>query len=154
VTSEPYAIEKETGVKPAVFLLADYGYASYSTTIEAMRPWYESHEDVAKRFVEASIIGWYTYLYGDNSAANALILKDNPDMDQARIDNAVAEMKAYQLLVSGDAATGGIGCMTTERWQRFYAELSAAGVVAKGLDVSAAFTTALVCHGLGMDLVQ
>src|SRR6202044_692904 len=34
VTSEPYAIEKITGVKPKVFLLADYGFDSYSTPIQ------------------------------------------------------------------------------------------------------------------------
>src|SRR5215470_3591761 len=37
VTSEPYAIEKEAGFTPKVFLLADYGFNSYSTLIETRR---------------------------------------------------------------------------------------------------------------------
>ena len=36
VTSEPFAIEKEGGFKPTVFLLADAGFDTYSTMIEAM----------------------------------------------------------------------------------------------------------------------
>src|SRR5690606_30888205 len=85
LTSEPLAIEKETGWAPKVFLLADNGFQPYSTTIEVMRPWYEANKDVAKRFVEASIIGWYNYLYGDNAAANELIKKDNPEMTDEQI---------------------------------------------------------------------
>jgi len=152
VTSEPYAIEKEGGFKPDVFLLADDGYESYATTIEVMKPWYEAHKDVAKRFVEASIIGWYNYLYGDNAAANALIVKDNPDMDPARIDAGVEAMKAYGLLTSGDAEEGGIGCLNPARWQRFYESLSAIGVVPAGLDAGAALDASLVCQGLGREL--
>ena len=34
VTSEPFAVEKEGGFKPNLFLLADYGYDTYATTIE------------------------------------------------------------------------------------------------------------------------
>ena len=70
LTSEPLAVEKEAGFVPQVFLLADNGYEPYSTTIETMKPWYDANKDVAKRFVEATIIGWYHYLYGDNTAAN------------------------------------------------------------------------------------
>ena len=54
-----------------MFLLADHGYAPYSTTIETMKPWFDANKDVAKRFVEASIIGWYNYLYGDNAGQRA-----------------------------------------------------------------------------------
>ena len=37
VTSEPFAIEKQAHFKPAVFLLADHGFNSYSTLIETRR---------------------------------------------------------------------------------------------------------------------
>src|SRR5438067_10112688 len=37
VTSEPYAIEKVAGFKPKIFLIADYGFTSYSTLIETRR---------------------------------------------------------------------------------------------------------------------
>ena len=38
-----------------------------------------------QRFVDASIEGWYNYLYGDNKPANELIRKDNPEMTDEQI---------------------------------------------------------------------
>lgn len=154
LTSEPFEIEKQTGWTPVVFLLADNGYAPYSTTIEAMRPWYEANEDIAKRFVEASIVGWYNYLYGDNAAANELIKADNPEMTDGQLAYSLEKMKEYGILVSGDALEGGIGCMTDERWTSFYDQMVAVGLFEEGIDVGQAYTTELVCNGLGVDLVK
>ncbi len=47
--------------------------------------------DLVQRFVDASTIGWYHYLYGDNKAANALIKKDNPDMTDDQIAFSIAQ---------------------------------------------------------------
>ena len=80
VTSEPYAIEKSAGFKPGIILLADYGFNTYSTLIETRRDLIDKKPDLVQRFVDASIIGWYHYLYGDNAAANAMIKKLNPEM--------------------------------------------------------------------------
>lgn len=154
VTSEPLAIERETGWAPQVFLLADHGFAPYSTTIEVMRPWYDANRDVTKRFVEASIIGWYTYLYGDSSAADTLIKAENPEMTDDQLAFGRAKMKQYGIAVSGDAEAGGIGCMTAARWQGFYEQMQAIGLFAAGLDMREAYTTELVCHGLGKELVR
>ena len=79
-TSEPFAVAREGGFTPNVFLLADYGYDSYSTLIETRRDLIENKPDLVQRFVDASIIGWMNYIYGDNAKANALILRDNPDI--------------------------------------------------------------------------
>ena len=154
LTSEPLAIEKEAGFAPDVWLLADQGYAPYSTTIEAMKPWVDANKDVAKRFVEASIIGWYNYLYGDNAAANALIKTDNPEMTDEAIAYGIEKMKEYGIVVSGDAETKGIGCMTDERWQSHYDRMVEIGLFEAGIDIKQAYTTEFVCQGLGMDLVK
>ncbi len=55
VTSEPYAVEKEGGFKPKIFLLADYGFDTYSTLIETRRDLVEKKPDLVQRFVDASI---------------------------------------------------------------------------------------------------
>src|SRR5919112_1672070 len=73
VTSEPYAIEKAGGVKPVVHLLADNGFSTYATTIETRRDLVEKNPGLVQRFVDASIIGWYNYLYGENKGANELL---------------------------------------------------------------------------------
>jgi NitT/TauT family transport system substrate-binding protein len=154
LTSEPLAIETEAGFAPDVWLLADQGYEPYSTTIETMKPWLEANRDVAKRFVEASIIGWYNYLYGDNTAANELIKADNPEMTDEAIAYGIAKMKEYGIVVSGAAETQGIGCMTDERWQSHYDRMVEIGLFEPGIDVTQAYTTEFVCQGLGMDLVK
>jgi NitT/TauT family transport system substrate-binding protein len=154
LTSEPLYIEKEAGFAPDVWLLADQGYAPYSTTIETMKPWFDANKDVAKRFVEASIIGWYNYLYGDNAAANALIKEHNPEMSDEALAYSLAKMKEYGIVVSGDAETMGIGCMTDERWTSHYARMVEIGLFDAGIDISQAYTTEFVCQGLGMDLVK
>jgi NitT/TauT family transport system substrate-binding protein len=154
LTSEPLYIEKEAGFAPDVWLLADQGYAPYSTTIETMKPWFEANKDVAKRFVEASIIGWYTYLYGDNTLGNEAIKKDNPEMSDEGIAYSIAKMKEYGIAVSGDAETKGIGCMTDERWKSHYDRMVEIGLFEAGIDITQAYTTEFVCQGLGMDLVK
>ena len=73
VTSEPFAVEREGHFKPNIFLFADQGYGTYATTIETRADIVASHPDLVQRFVDASAIGWYNYLYGDNSKANAMI---------------------------------------------------------------------------------
>ena len=154
LTSEPYAIEAQTGWEPKIFLLADNGYFTYSTTIEVMKPWYDEHKDIAKRFVEASIIGWYNYLYGDNSAANALIQSDNPEMTDGQLAYSLSKLKEYGIIVSGDSADKGIGCMTDARWETVYAQFVEVGLFRPDVDIKQAYTTELVCQGLGMELVK
>ena len=154
LTSEPYVIETQAGFAPKVFLLADNGFGPYANTIEAMRPWYEANKDIGKRFVEASIIGWYNYLYGDNAAANALIKTDNPEMTDGQLAYSLEKMKEYGIVVSGDSETGGIGCMTDARWKDFYDQMTKVGMFTAGVDVTQAYTTELVCQGLGKELVK
>jgi NitT/TauT family transport system substrate-binding protein len=150
-TSEPFAIAREGGFKPNVFLLADHGYETYATTIETRRDFLEAHPDVARRFVEASILGWVHYLHGDNRAANAAIKAGNPDIDDAQIAFSVAQMLAFGIVESGDALTKGIGAMDFARIERHYAAMAAAGVVPKGLDLAQGFEFRFVNHGLGLE---
>jgi NitT/TauT family transport system substrate-binding protein len=152
VTSEPYAIETEGGFKPKVFLLADQGFDSYSTLIETRRELVEKKPDLVRRFVEASIIGWYNYLYGDNAAANARIKRDNPEMTDARIAYSIAKMKEYGIVDSGDTLTLGIGAMTDARMKSFFDKMARAGVVKPNVDYRKSYTLQFVNKGVGLDL--
>jgi NitT/TauT family transport system substrate-binding protein len=154
-TSEPYAaMHADGGFEPKVFLLADNGWSTYSTMIETTQDYAAAHKDVVQRFVDASIIGWYNYLYGDNTAANDLIKKDNPDMDDAQIAFSIKTMKDSGLIVSGEALTGGIGCMSDATIKDFYDKMVKANVVPAGLDYTKNYTTAFVCKKVGMDLAK
>jgi NitT/TauT family transport system substrate-binding protein len=152
ITSEPYSIETEGGIKPLLFLLADYGFDTYSTTIEAKVEFVEKNKELVQRFVDASIIGWYNYLYGDNKAANELIKKENPEMTDGQIEFTIATMKSFGLVDSGDAVEKGIGCMTADQVNSFYEKMADSGVVKPGLDLSRMYTTEFVCKGVGMGL--
>jgi NitT/TauT family transport system substrate-binding protein len=133
LTSEPYAIELATGEKPVTILLADQGYQSYAALIATTKATIDAKPDLVQRFVSATMEGWASYLGTDPAPANALIKRDNPEMTDAILAHAVAGMKEYGLVTSGDAATLGIGAMTDARWQDFFDFASGAGLYAKDL---------------------
>jgi len=152
VTSEPYAIEKQAGFKPKVFLLADYGFSAYSTLIETRRDLVEKKADLVQRFVDASMIGWYNYIYGDNSAGNAMIKKLNPEMTDELLAYSVAKMKQYGIVDSGDSLKNGIGAMSDERYTSFFNKMVKAGVVKGDLDFRKSYTLRFVNKGVGVEL--
>ncbi len=152
VTSEPYAIETEGHFKPQVFLLADHGFDAYSTLIETRRDLVEKKPDLVQRFVDASIIGWYNYIYGDNKLGNDLIRKGNPEMTDALLAYSVAKMKEYGIVDSGDTGTLGIGAMTDARMKSFFDKMVRAGVVKGSIDLRRAYTLQFVNKRVGLDL--
>ena len=152
VTSEPFAVEKQAGFKPNVILLADYGFNAYSTLIETRRDLVDTKPDLVQRFVDASIVGWYNYLYHDNTAANALIKKLNPDMTDELLAYSVATMKDYGIVDSGDTLRDGIGAMTDARVMSFFDKMSRAGVVPGSVDYRRAYTLQFVNRGVGLNL--
>ena len=154
VTSEPYAVKQAAGWDPKVFMMADAGYSDYSTTIETQQSLVDSKPDLVQRFVDATIIGWYNYLYGDNKVANDLIKKDNPDMTDDQIAFSIKAMKDQGIVVSGDAKTKGIGCTTDERYKSFFDLVTKIKLEPADLDFKKAYTNKFVCKGVGKDLMK
>ena len=150
LTSEPFVMSK-AGVEPKVFLLADSGYASYAAVIQTAQRTIDNNPDLVRRFVDASIRGWYSYLYTDPSPANALIMQDNPDMSDALLVYGREMLHRYGLVDSGDAALHGIGTMSRARWQAFFDAMAEDNVYSAGLDFSRAYTLDFVGHRVGMD---
>lgn len=151
VTSEPFAVEKQAGFRPTVVLLADYGFNSYSTLIETRRDLADSKPDLVQRFVDASIIGWYNYIYGDNRPGNEMIKKFNPDMSDELLAYSVAKMKEYGIVDSGDALKDGIGAMSDARMASFFDKMVRAGVVRGDIDYKKAYTLRFANKGVGLD---
>ncbi|MBY0351260.1 ABC transporter substrate-binding protein [Tabrizicola sp.] len=151
LSSEPYFFEKETGTKPDAWLIADAGYTAYSTTIETLTDTVANRPEVVQCFVDGSAIGWTNYLYGDNSAANEMIKKDNPEMTDEAIAYGIAAMKEHGIVFSGDALTMGAGAMTDARVEDFYNKMVSVGAVQEGLDWKASYTLQFVNKGVGLD---
>jgi NitT/TauT family transport system substrate-binding protein len=151
VTSEPFAVEKAAGFKPGIILLADYGFNTYSTLIETRREIIDKKPDLVQRFVDASIVGWYNYLYGDNAPANAMIKKLNPEMTDELLAYSLGKMKEYGIVDSGDTQRDGIGAMTDARAASFFEKMVRAGVVRADIDFRKAYTLRFVNKGVGLD---
>jgi NitT/TauT family transport system substrate-binding protein len=136
LTSEPYTIEKEAGLKPKVFLLADEGFPGYAAMVLANDGLIAKNPAAVKAFVEASAEGWRDYLRGDASLGDALIRKDNPEMPQDLLDQAREKMRANAIVEGPD----GLGAMTDARWTAFADIAKGQGVYPKDLDPKAAYT--------------
>jgi NitT/TauT family transport system substrate-binding protein len=149
LASEPFTIAK-AGAKPVVMLLADAGYSSYGALIETSQKLVREKPDLVQRFIDASIEGWYSYLYGDPGPANELIKRDNPEMTDELLAYARETMKQNGIIDSGDAKKDGIGAMTEERWRDFFETMVKAGIYPSGLDFHRAFTLQFVNKKVGM----
>ena len=138
VTSEPYAIEK-AGIKPRVFLLAESGYPPYAETIVATEKTLKQKPDVVRRFVQATAEGWKSYL-NNPAPGNALIVKDNPQIETALLAYGVTKMREYQLVSGGDAQSKGLLSMTDARWQQTRDFLVQYGLLRADVDVRKAYS--------------
>ena len=151
VTSEPYSLE-QAGAKIDVHLVAGAGWPSYGNLVTTSAKLIKGNPDLVQRFINASIEGWYSYLYGDPSLANALVKKDNPEMTDDLIANGIAKMKQYGIVDSGDAPKDGIGALNPERISRFLAIMADAGIYPGDLDWRRGFDFAFVNGKVGMAL--
>jgi len=147
LTSEPYTIEQQGHFKPQVFLLADNGYPGYANMVVVPQKWIDTNPKAVQAFVIATRAGWWDYLFVNPTPGNALIKKDNPDMTDGLIASAIAKMKQYGIVASGDAAVTGtgvrsqshIGVMTDARWKTFFDTMASEGLYPKSLPYKKAY---------------
>jgi NitT/TauT family transport system substrate-binding protein len=151
--AEPIYVRKQGGFEPVVHLLADHGFSTYSTLIEARRDTVDKRPEVVQRFVDASILGWYAYLYGDRTSANALMLKENPEMTVDELKDSVALLKKQGIVDSGEAIERGIGAMNSARIKDFLDNMVRAGLYRSGeVDLSKVAATQFVNRRVGLDV--
>jgi NitT/TauT family transport system substrate-binding protein len=142
-SSEPFqAMQK--GVPAKFFLFADYGYPPYGTTMVTTTKMTTDKPDALKRFVQASMEGWKSYLKGDPAPGNALIKADNPKMSDEQIAYGIKRMNELKVVDGGDAETMGIGVMTDARWKATYDFMVEGGLLDKSVDYKKAFTTEFI----------
>jgi NitT/TauT family transport system substrate-binding protein len=151
--AEPIYVENQGRFKPVVHLLADHGFSTYSTVIEARTDTVAKRPELVQRFVDASILGWVHYLYGDRHLANAAMRRDNPEMTEAEIEASVALMKSQGIVDSGESLQTGIGSMRDARIRDFYAQMVKAGLYKAGdVDLSKVATLQFVNRKVGLDV--
>jgi len=151
--AEPIYVENQGQFKPVVHLLADHGFSTYSTVIETRVDMVKSKPELVQRFVDASILGWVNYLYGNRRAANALMIKDNPEMTEAELEASTALMKQQGIVDSGESLAGGIGAMNENRIKDFFAQMVRAGLYKPGeVDLGKVATFQFVNRKVGLDV--
>jgi NitT/TauT family transport system substrate-binding protein len=133
LTSEPFTIQQQAHFTPKVFLLADYGYPGYANMVLVPQKWIDTNARAVQLFVNATRDGWLNYL-SNPAKGNALIKRDNPDMTDAILAQALDKMKRYEMVISGDGRAFGLGSMTDVRWKLFYDTMASEGLYPKGLD--------------------
>ncbi len=142
ITSEPYAIEKG-GVKPVIFHLAKYGYPPYAQTVVTLTKTVKNKPDLIKRFIEASALGWKSYLKNP-APANTLIKKENPQMDDEQLAFSVAKLREYGIVEGGDAQKLGLFTMTDARWKQPFEVMRDSKLVKPDVDYKKAYTLEFV----------
>ena len=112
----------------------------YATTIETSIEKIKNNPKLIQNFVDASIEGWYSYIYGNPELGNQLIKKDNPEMSYVLLYYARDEMKKRGIVFSGDAEKMGSGAMTDSRWKSFFELMRDQGLYPETLDYKKAYT--------------
>ena len=141
LTSEPYTIATQGGFEPQVFLLADEGYPSYAAMILAQNQLINTRPDIVQAFVDASIAGWRSYIYGDPAPGNKLIFRANPEMSPQITAQAIEKIRKWKLMYGDNTKNSGIGAMSAARWQNFFQLMVENDIYENTLDWRAAFTT-------------
>lgn len=149
-TAEPLAIAEALQHEPLVYLLADHGWSTYSTLLDTRRDLIESNADLVQRFIDASVIGWVRYLYGDPGPAHRLIKADNPEMTDEQLAYSRRQMLERGIVDSGAAESNGIGALDPARINGFLDKMVAAGLYQAGeIDPAESYTTRFVNRGVG-----
>jgi len=142
--SEPFLIRQQGGFTPVVLKLSDAGFAGYASLIATSQALVDKNPDLIKRFLAATAEGWHAYLTGDPRPADALIRQANPEMTQELLDYGRQSLRDGGIVLSGDAATSGVGAMTDARWADFFHSMVKAGLYPAGMDYKSAYTLRFV----------
>jgi NitT/TauT family transport system substrate-binding protein len=127
VTDEPFRLE-QSGTAVKTLLLADSGYDPYRVIV-THAPFAQTHPEIVRAFVAASLRGWADYIYGDPAPAHSRIAQANDHMTPEQMAFSHAEMIRRQF-VTGDPATGAlIGYLDLTRLNAHAALLAEIGVL-------------------------
>lgn len=102
--AEPIYVKAQGGFDPVVHLLADQGWRTPSTLIDARAEMVAKEPALVQAFVDASVAGWKAYLAGSaqqRAAADTRMRQDNPEMQQAELEASHALMLKQQLAGKG-----------------------------------------------------
>lgn len=141
------------GVETDTYILADYGYDTYGTALMTRTALIEKNADLVQRFVDASIEGWNTFLYGDNSKGSKAIMDSNQDMTPDELTKEITLMKELGIIDGAETLDKGIGAIDMARVKHFLSVVEKSGLYKEGeIDLAKAVTDRFVNKGVGLDI--
>ena len=123
--AEPIYVKQQGGFDPVVHLLADQGWSTPSTLIDAHADTVAQRPELVQRFVDASLAGWQAYLAGSpaqRAAADARMRQDNPEMNQAELE------ASHALMVKQQLAGARLGALSLARADAFLQDMVKTGL--------------------------
>jgi len=136
ITSEPFSL-KQQGIETGILLHADSGYNPYANVLFTTEKIIREQPELVRAFVEASIRGW-DYYKDHYEEVNPFLQEYNPDLSMEAMEyGATAQM---DFVYGGDAAEGGVGIMTEERWRTLAEQMMEIGMLEKEVNVNDVFT--------------
>ncbi|OUM94406.1 MAG: myristoyl transferase [Thermobacillus sp. ZCTH02-B1] len=136
ITSEPFSL-KQQGIETGMLLHADAGYDPYANVLFTTERMIRERPDLVRAFIEASVKGW-DYYKDHYEEIHPFLREYNPDLTLEAMEyGAKAQM---DLVYGGDAAEGGVGIMTEERWRTLADQMLEIGMLKEDPDVTKAFT--------------
>ncbi len=145
VTSEPF-FAQQAGAKVRTILISSSGYDPYRVQFTT-RGFLAQHNEVVRKFVQASIRGWQQYL-ADPGPTDAELLKLNPELNPAQEAFTANALKYGGFITGDDAAHPETGQMTAARWAESDQQLKSLGILQGPLDAATAYTLKY-CNGSG-----
>ena len=144
ITEDAFLLGSQLPAPPVSLLLADHGYQAYATTVFATDSYIAAHPRRIQAFVDATSKGYVECLNGAYEPAMRATLALNPRHGEDLFHFKIKQMRERGIVLSGDAATMGIGAMTDQRWKAFFDDMSQAGVYPETLDYKSAYTLQFV----------
>lgn len=138
VFSEPF-VAKRQGGDPKSLLVADLGFNPYTSVLFTSETYLAENREIVRKVVAASRRGWAHYLEHPEET-NRHIHEINPEMEIEALEYGIEALRP--LARNSDAEHGGVGGMTSERWQTLAQQLVDIGAIdADAVDAFEAFTT-------------
>jgi NitT/TauT family transport system substrate-binding protein len=120
IFSEP-VVARAQGARPVCLMVSDLGFNPYSSVVVTRRRTWRERPELVRRFVRAVRLGWQDYLR-DPVAANAAILRENPQLDAHMLDQAAAVLRP--LCLPPGVGPDMLGGMRPERWRTLFRQLT------------------------------
>ncbi len=135
ITNEPYFV-RQNGGKPKTLLLAQPGYDPYRV-IFTSKKYAREHPDRIRAFVAASIKGWDHFIYGDATAAKAMIASRNEAMNEEFMTFSIDTMRENRLVDGDPDQNERIGLLQRDRLTEMGESLVDLGVLREPLALEA-----------------